>query len=89
MNDPIFLTGKCHYACIIEPNTKFDPVWSIQIEVDDDNRPTIEDAGLPINNKGDDRNDFVTIKRKVMRKDGTSRRPPIVKDSQNNLCRRL
>jgi|TARA_R100001530_G_C4320355_1_gene155533 hypothetical protein len=85
MNDPIFLTGKCHYACIIEPNTKFDPVWSIQIEVDDDNRPTIEDAGLPINNKGDDRNDFVTIKRKVMRKDGTSRRPPIVKDSQNNL----
>ena len=33
MNDPIYITGKCHYASITEPNTKFDPVWSIQIEV--------------------------------------------------------
>ena len=85
MNDPIYITGKCHYASITEPNTKFDPVWSIQVEVDDDNRSVIESAGLPIANKGDDRGDFVTIKRKVMRKDGTQRAAPIVKDSQNNL----
>ena len=32
----------------------------------------------------DDRGDFVTIKRKVERKDGTQRQGPIVKDSQNN-----
>jgi hypothetical protein len=85
MNDPIYITGKCHYASITEPNTKFDPVWSIQVEVDDDNRSVIESAGLPIANKGDDRGDFVTIKRKVLRKDGTQRAAPIVKDSQNNL----
>jgi hypothetical protein len=84
MNDPIYITGKCHYASIIEPNTKFEPVWSIQIEVDDNNRSVIESAGLPIANKGDDRGDFVTIKRKVARKDGTSRQGPLVKDSQNN-----
>ena len=71
MNDPIYISGKCHYASIIEPNTKFDPVWSIQVEVNDDNRAVIEQAGLPINNKGDDRGDFVTIKRKVLRKDGS------------------
>jgi len=53
--------------------------------VDDDNRSVIESSGLPIANKGDDRGDFVTIKRKVMRKDGTQRAAPIVKDSQNNL----
>jgi len=35
-------------------------------------------------NKGDDRGDFVTIKRKVLKKDGTQRQAPIVKDSQNN-----
>ena len=63
MNDPIYITGKCHYASITEPNTKFDPVWSIQVEVDDNNRSVIESAGL-IANKGDDRGDFVTIKRK-------------------------
>jgi len=84
MNDPIYITGKCHYASITEPNTKFEPVWSIQIEVDENNRSVIESAGLPISNKDDDRGDFVTIKRKVMRKDGTQRQGPIVKDSQNN-----
>jgi hypothetical protein len=85
MNDPIYITGKCHYASIIEPNTKFEPVWSIQVEVNDENRSVIEGANLPISNKEDERGDFVTIKRKVMRRDGTERHPPIVKDSQNNL----
>ena len=84
MNDPIYISGKCHYASIIEPNTKFDPVWSIQVEVDEDNRSIIEGAGLPINNKDDDRGDFVTIKRKVLRADGSQRAAPSVKDSQNN-----
>jgi len=84
MNDPIYISGKCHYASIIEPNTKFDPVWSIQVEVNDDNRSAIEGAGLPINNKDDDRGDFVTIKRKVLRADGSQRAAPSVKDSQNN-----
>ena len=84
MNDPIYISGKCHYASIIEPNTKFDPVWSIQVEVNDDNRSVIEGAGLPINNKDDDRGDFVTIKRKVLRADGSQRAAPSVKDSQNN-----
>ena len=83
MNDPIYISGKCHYASIIEPNTKFDPVWSIQVEVDEDNRSVIEGAGLPINNKDDDRGDFVTIKRKVLRADGSQRAAPSVKDSQN------
>ena len=85
MNDPIFITGKCHYASVTEPYTKFEPVWSIQVEVNDDNRSAIEGAGLNISNKEDDRGDFVTIKRKVLRKDGSQRQPPIVKDSQNNL----
>ena len=82
MNDPIYISGKCHYASITEPNTKFDPVWSIQIEVDDDNRSVIEGANLPIANKGDDRGDFVTIKRKVRRKDGQMNRTPDLVDAK-------
>ena len=84
MNDPIYITGKCHYASITEPNTKFDPVWSIQVEVTDDNREVVEKSGLKVANKGDERGDFVTIKRKVHRKDGTQRNAPLVMDSQNN-----
>ena len=84
MNDPVYITGKCHYASITEPNTKFDPVWSIQVEVNDDNREVVEKSGLKVANKGDERGDFVTIKRKVHRKDGTQRNAPLVMDSQNN-----
>ena len=84
MNDPVYITGKCHYASITEPNTKFDPVWSIQVEVNDDNREVVEKSGLNVANKGDERGDFVTIKRKVHRKDGTQRNAPLVMDSQNN-----
>ncbi len=84
MNDPIYITGKCHYASITEPNTKFDPVWSIQVEINDDNREVVEKSGLKVANKGDERGDFVTIKRKVHRKDGTQRNAPLVMDSQNN-----
>ena len=84
MNDPVYITGKCHYASITEPNTKFDPVWSIQVEVNDDNREVVEKSGLKVANKGDERGDFVTIKRKVNRKDGTQRNAPLVMDSQNN-----
>jgi len=85
MNDPIYISGKCLYASITEPNTKFDPVWSIQVEVNDNNRAVIEGAGLPISNKDDDRGDFVTIKRKVLRPDGSQRAAPFIKDSQNNI----
>jgi len=84
MNDPIYISGTCYYASITEPNTKFEPVWSIQIQVDEDNRSVIEQAGININNKDDERGDFVTIKRKVLRRDGSQRTPPVVKDSQNN-----
>ncbi len=54
MNDPVYITGKCHYASITEPNTKFDPVWSIQVEVNDDNREVVEKSGLKVANKGDE-----------------------------------
>ena len=92
---PVYITGKCRWACLLEPNTTYDPVWSIQVQVNDDNREIIENAfidyddggkaySLPINNKDDGWGDFVTIKRKVLRKDGTQKSPPIVRDSQNN-----
>jgi len=84
--DPIFITGKCYYASITEPNTRYDPhAWKINIQVDDNNRSVIEAAKLPIRNRGDDQGDFVTIKRNVIRKNGEQNRPPVVMDSQNNL----
>jgi len=84
MLEPIYLSGKCHYASVVEPNTTFEPTWQIDIALDKESKKLVEAAGLSIKNKGDDRGDYVTLKRKVLRKDGSRRRAPSVKDSQNN-----
>jgi hypothetical protein len=91
---PIFITGKCRWACITKPNTTYEPhAWSVQLQITDDNRDIVENlideetgssVSLPINNKDDDFGDYVTFKRKVLRTDGTTNYPPVIKDSQNN-----
>jgi len=81
---PVIISGTCHYASIVEPNTTFEPVWSIDVTLDDANKAIVENHGLTVKNKDDDRGNFVTIKRKVMKKDGSKRPAPSVLDSQNN-----
>ena len=84
MLEPIYLSGKCHYASVVEPNTTFEPTWQIDIALDEESKKIVEEAGLNIKNKEDDRGEYVTLKRKVLRKDGSRRQAPSVKDSQNN-----
>ena len=82
------ISGIAYWAAITNPNTTFDSdgVWSVDIcNLDEKSLATVKNDGLILKNKGDERGDFVTIKRKVMRKDGTERKAPIVKDSQNNM----
>jgi len=82
----IYLTGKCYYAQnVVTPCTKFaKDFWSIDLLVDDDNRQDIEDAGLNIRNRDDERGDFITIKTNTVRYSGKPNDPPTVKDSQND-----
>jgi len=76
------LNGKAYWASISNPNTTFEPVWTIDLSVDADNKKKAIDSGLAVKNKGDDRGDFVTIKRKVHSKNGNQNNPPSLKDSQ-------
>jgi len=78
------ISGKAYWASLIEPNTTFEPVWSLDLTVDEKTKKLVEKDGLKVKNKGDERGDFVTIKRKVMKKDGTKRNGPTVTDSVNN-----
>tara|TARA_R100000963_G_C4645041_1_gene109134 strand:- start:10 stop:504 length:495 start_codon:yes stop_codon:yes gene_type:complete len=79
------ISGNAHWASVLAPNVKYDPVYSIDVELlDDDSKSMVESLGLTIKNKGDGRNDFVTIKRKLMKNDGDERPAPIIKDSANN-----
>jgi hypothetical protein len=79
------ITGKAYWASITTPNKTFDidGVWTLDVcNLDKKNIEMVKADGLTIKNKGDDRGDFVTIKRKVKRKDGNENLAPIVVDAQ-------
>ena len=76
------ISGKAHWASVLAPNTTYEPVYSINLELDDNTKSTVEGLGLTVKNKGDF--DFVTIKRKLYKKNGDERPAPTVKDSANN-----
>ena len=78
------LNGKAYWASVVTPNTTFDEdgVYSIDLAVDEENKKSAVAEGLSIKNKGDDRGDFVTIKRKVRRKDGNMNKAPEIVDAQ-------
>ena len=79
------IKGSAYWASIVSPNTTFDSdgVWSIDVgNLDKKNIEVAKNDGLEIKNKGDDRGDFVTVKRKVRRKDGGMNKAPEVKDAQ-------
>jgi hypothetical protein len=79
------ITGKAYWASIATPNTTFDPdgIWTVDVgNLDKDSIDQLKNDGLTVKNKGDDRGDFVTIKRKVRRKDGQMNRTPDLVDAK-------
>ena len=82
--DVNIISGKAYWASLTSPNTTFEPVWCVDVCLDEDTKSKVESLGLAVQNKGDDRGDFVKIKRKVNKKDGSVRPSPVIRDSQNN-----
>ena len=79
------ISGTAYWAAITNPNTTFDSdgVWSVDVaNLDKQSLDLIKKDGLSIKNKGDARGDFITIKRKVRRKDGSLNRAPDLVDGQ-------
>lgn len=76
--------GKAYWASVQQPNTTYEPEWAVDICVDDSNRAAFEADGVPIKNKGDERGDFVHIRQRVARRDGTQNDAPAVVDAQKN-----
>lgn len=76
------LSGKSFWAAIATPNTTFEPVWSIDVALTGQELSKAQNLGLNIKNKGDERGDFVSLKRKVNRRDGSENTAPALKDSQ-------
>ena len=82
------ISGTAYWASVITPNTKFDAdgVWTIDIgNLDDLNKKKAQKDGLTVKNKGDEKEDFVTIKRKVRNAKGNLNRQPNVVDANKTL----
>tara|TARA_R110000822_G_scaffold1244_8_gene5580 strand:+ start:1824 stop:2324 length:501 start_codon:yes stop_codon:yes gene_type:complete len=78
------LRGVAHWAQLVEPNTTFEPVWSLDLVLTPETLAIVQAEGLNVKNKGDDRGDFVSLKRKVLKKDGSKKDAPSVTDSKLN-----
>jgi|TARA_R100000995_G_scaffold56662_2_gene28060 hypothetical protein len=82
------ISGTSYWASVITPNTKFDAdgVWTIDVgNLDDLNKKKAQKDGLTIKNKGDEKEDFVTFKRKVRNAKGSLNRQPNVVDANKRL----
>ena len=82
------ISGTAYWASVITPNTKFDSdgVWTIDVgNLDDLNKKKAQKDGLTVKNKGDEKEDFVTIKRKVRNAKGSLNRQPNVVDANKRL----
>ena len=77
------INGKAYWASVVSPNTTFDSdgVYTLDLSLDSKNKKIAESDGLKIKNKGDEKGDFVTIKRKAKRKDGSLNKAPDVIDN--------
>ena len=82
------IAGTAYWASVITPITKFDSdgVWTIDVgNLDDLNKKKAQKDGLTVKNKGDEKEDFVTIKRKVRNNKGNLNRQPNVVDANKRL----
>ena len=72
------ISGKAYWASITAPNTTFEPCWTIDVTLDEENYEKVIADGVPVKNKSDDRGNFVTVKRKVDGKHGPNTAPELV-----------
>ena len=72
------MQGKCKWAHITKPNTKFEPVWSIDIVLENEELISrLKEKGLNV--KTDRDGDFILqIKKKCKNRNGDDLSPPIV-----------
>ncbi len=75
------IQGKAYWASITTPNTKFEPVFSINLLVDEDVAQSFASKGYGI--KQMQEGPALVIKRKVAQKNGKLNKVPKLLDSNN------
>lgn len=76
------IRGKALWASVLSPNTKYDPVYCIDLVIGDDQVKGATAAGLKVK-KTEDGN-VVRFRRNVTRASGEVNKPPVVVDTARN-----
>tara|TARA_R110000765_G_scaffold110186_1_gene201507 strand:- start:19627 stop:20097 length:471 start_codon:yes stop_codon:yes gene_type:complete len=77
------IQGTAYWASVTQPNTTYEPVWSVDVgNLSAAAKKTLKADGLEdkIKNKDDEKGDFINIKQKVNKRDGSTFEPPKVVD---------
>lgn len=77
------LTSKCKWACVMEPNTKFTPEWSITAILTPNQEKKLKAAGYNVKTDKDG-DTILKIKRNVNKRDGSVADAPDVVDALGN-----
>ncbi len=72
------LEGTAYWAAVTTPNTTFDPVYTVNLVVDNETASEFEDRGFTV--KQMDEGPAIIIKRKVNGPNGMIRKAPILMD---------
>lgn len=83
----VYLSGTCKWAKLVEPDTKFEPKWCLNLYPDDHSWEKIKKYGVPQKVREDSDGKFITLVRRVSGwVDGEpgDLPPPKVLDSDNN-----
>ena len=74
--------GKCKYAWITTPNTKFQPTYTINLEIPEDEYNVLKSRGFPV--KQDEDGFYMVPRRKVDGPNGMKRSAPRLFDIDKN-----
>jgi len=77
----MIVKGTAEFASVHQPNTRYTPVYCIDLIVDDETATRLEKEGLPVkrnvvDKKGRNRGNVFKVKRNAYRKDGTMNTKP-------------
>ncbi len=81
------LQGQAYWAKLDRASNTFDPSkpnWSIDVSVDSKNKKMMEELGIKTKNKGDDRGDFISLKKDQFLANGDELPKPRLLDAKKN-----
>jgi len=76
--------GAVRWAQVYQPNTKFTPVWEVDVILSKEDAVRLKKEGLAVK-KDDEGNYVVKFKRKVQKASGEQNTPPRVIDKNNQV----